>query len=426
MPKPIVFISHSAKDDLAKQVLGRLYVALGEKFEVLLDRKRLHANMLWRRELETWMGLCHCAVIIFSKDAVESEWVRAEATVLKVRRTWDANFMLIGIKLPGVKSADLEGGGFGPAGLTELQMISAATADEALEGVRQLLDPLAESFQQKTPLGELEEWIASQLYEVEQKQPKALLEAAEQLGKSFGAVLPNVSYRQRLARELLSADVGRMADAVEKLVPYFEVKAKAIRLIDILMAFWVKHDAVGLLPQVVQRPRRQRAVSVNGVISPFTQETYIRRARCHPTDWIMVQTTGGAGLEVDIEEQVADIEEEIHTQLKKKFGVPANFPEPLARRLIDQEVTKRETTEPLFFIVPREVADDVVERLREKFPAFTFFLLAGDEVPDAAKLGSRHIQLLQPALEPGQELTALSLYLQARSKVENTGYGGEG
>ena len=75
MYKPSIFISHSAKDPTARRLLARIYTALNKDFEVLLDRKRLHANNPWRKELNTWIGLCQGAVALLSEDALKSTWV---------------------------------------------------------------------------------------------------------------------------------------------------------------------------------------------------------------------------------------------------------------------------------------------------------------------------------------------------------------
>jgi len=52
MPKPLVFISHSAKDDLARSVLDKLRAAMDPDFEVLLDQLRLQPGDRWRQELD--------------------------------------------------------------------------------------------------------------------------------------------------------------------------------------------------------------------------------------------------------------------------------------------------------------------------------------------------------------------------------------
>ncbi len=419
MPRPLIFISHSAKDDDARDVLEQIEAKLRGAFDVFVDRKRLEAGMYWRRELDTWMGLCRGAVILFSRDALTSSWVRKEATILCARRAWDASFVLVPVRLPTVKRADLDHEDFSPLALNEIQMVTEKTTKAIVKKVAERFAPLAAG-DERTPLRELERVIASMLVEVENKSPEVLVEAAGKLGASLTARLPGQSYNAQLARELINAEPQSMLEAFEVLNPYFADWGTAVRLFELLVPFWVDSAAVAQIPPMIKRSPKQRAVSVNGSLSPFTQKAYIRRARCGPVDWLYVQTTGARGFEENLDAQLKKIEEEIRTQIKAKLDISDDYDEDTVQLAIDSQINTLEKIEPLFVIVPRGLSEEVLTGLRDKFPAFTFFLLSGDGVPDAAQLKLKHIKSLCPPLTPGQEQAAFNSYHNTLGKVKRT------
>jgi hypothetical protein len=81
---PQIFINHSAKDSFAKQVRDGVAKKLSEMkgFDVLLDQDRINPGEAWRAKLYRWLGSCHGAVILFSRDALQSDWVRTETNIL--------------------------------------------------------------------------------------------------------------------------------------------------------------------------------------------------------------------------------------------------------------------------------------------------------------------------------------------------------
>jgi hypothetical protein len=86
--RPKIFISHSAKTDPAKHLLDRLEKELGAAgFELLVDRTRLdaHPGVRWREALNAWLEICDGAIILFSREALQSDWVKAEAVILNHR-----------------------------------------------------------------------------------------------------------------------------------------------------------------------------------------------------------------------------------------------------------------------------------------------------------------------------------------------------
>lgn len=417
--KPLIFISHSAKDATARGILVKLYRKLSRRFEVLLDRERLGPNDKWRHELHTWMSLCHGAVVLFSKDAMEnSPWVKKEATFLSIRRDMDDQFALIPVLTPDVTHEELEGGDFRPLAINEIQMAAGETADEIAEHVLQALEPLAESLSEETAMQSVENVLASALSEVERKDAMLLLRAGAMLGRPL-QWKSNRSRSAQLARALLSADIGEMTEAILFLAPHLDVikeeaKKKASRLLDLLAPFWVDPDAVAELALMNKRPRRQRAVTVNGVEYPFTGRCYIQRACGRTYDWVHANITFPEGQQETPTWEIGAVETEIMKTLMRAMGYEDG--EKVSPQAFADYFNELEQKEPFFILVPKDFDATLLGKLREKFEAFTFFLLEGEGAPDQQRLAANHVILLKPELKPGQDREISKLFRDTRGK----------
>lgn len=419
--RPLIFISHSAKDAPARALLAELYRELRLRYEVLLDRRRLRPGDHWRKELHTWMGLCHGAVVLLSEDALlRSPWVKKEATVLGYRAEVDENFLLVPVLVPPVESCRLRGGDFAPL---ELDAIQAVTGDAPSTVVRQVLDrlePLMERAARTTPLQAFEYVVANVLSELEDGgYAKPLADAAAQLGKRL-VWRSDRGYAAQLARELMSADLEKVLDVLVFLAKYFREKEKTVvRILDLLGPFWVDPDAVSELARMTERPRRQRAVSVSGERYPFTGKCYIQRACAGTYDWMAVKITSLKGLEeVKAEEKLKLVEKEIHDQMLEQLGFDEeeSGPEDIERQLDRMEERK----EPFFVLVPKGFDEDVTALLRDRLGSFTFFLLEGDRAPAAPALRDWQIVLLKPDLTAGRDQAVYDLIKDTRGKIKRT------
>jgi len=416
MPKPLVFISHSAKDGLAKSVLEKLRTALNPDFEVLLDQDKLEPNDVWARELAIWMGLCNAAVIIFSKDALKSAWVLKEATILRWRRDSDPDFVIVPILLPGVDAKKLKKEKrFEPLSLNEIQMAVADTADAAVDKVLKRLAPMKNLGEKKTPLHKLEDTIATRLYELEDKSPNVLREAAAILGVQI-LWQSNNRYSQQLARALLIADFSKVSEAVLAIAEYLSEEA-AIYIIERLAPFWVNAQAVARLHELVQAPNNQRAICVNGKLGPFTPKQYLSRARISLPAWISASISPQNGNEENPQLQMQSIEREIRQQVLPLLGYEDEYNQGLFSSEAEFLLTDDEATEPLFIIVPKNLDEQVLDALRKKFSRFTFFLIKEDESLDPPKLKLKLIELLEPKLDPKTEEEAFRRYSRARGEI---------
>ena len=99
-----VFLSHSSAQKQWVETLGRNLESINLK--VFIDRWHIVAGKSWVTQLDDALERCDAALLVVTKAAVESGWVREEYEKLLRRKKQEEHFPLIPIILDGV-SADL-------------------------------------------------------------------------------------------------------------------------------------------------------------------------------------------------------------------------------------------------------------------------------------------------------------------------------
>ena len=108
-----IFISHSSRgSEWSVQLRHRLVEELqARNYSVFLDEYQIVEGDLWRPKVYRALTECDAAVVLLSKDSLESKWVHTECTILACRRDLHAHFnrefKLLPVLLPGVSRADL-------------------------------------------------------------------------------------------------------------------------------------------------------------------------------------------------------------------------------------------------------------------------------------------------------------------------------
>ena|ERR1044072_1274569 len=105
MPWIKIFISHSTKTQEAEAFLQAVTKALEADFDVRLDKIGLQGGDDWRAKLYQWMDEVHGAVLLLTPEALTSEFVQLEASVLSWRRFRQPKFVLLPV-LAGTTVAD--------------------------------------------------------------------------------------------------------------------------------------------------------------------------------------------------------------------------------------------------------------------------------------------------------------------------------
>jgi hypothetical protein len=106
--RPKVFISHSAKEQEAREFCQAIAAGLSASgFDVLWDAN-LPTSGAWRGAIDEWIWNCDAAILVLSVDAVSSRYVAYEAALLRQR--WlhmKPRFELVPVWCPGVSDTTL-------------------------------------------------------------------------------------------------------------------------------------------------------------------------------------------------------------------------------------------------------------------------------------------------------------------------------
>jgi TIR domain len=136
--RPGIFISHSSRDDpFAARLRACLVTALeAGGYAPWLDEVRLGAGDRWRCLIYRHLLHCRGAVLLLSPAALESPWVRKEATILSFRGSTRARLRLVPVLLGGVTPNQVEAA-FPALYLSEYEFVTvppgAAPAEAAEE-----------------------------------------------------------------------------------------------------------------------------------------------------------------------------------------------------------------------------------------------------------------------------------------------------
>ena len=411
MPRPRIFISHSAKEPQSARFLTLLSNALARTgFDVLVDRERLKPGAAWKDELYTWMGLCHVGIILFSESAVrpDSIWVPREASILMWRRRLDPNFHIIPVRFVNVNPADLASGAFRDLDIAQLQFVQNTSHAAMIKSVT--TDLAARKLALKdTPLESIANQVAFHLREV----PSSILtDAAEKLDVDLGAWNPQHSSAKALALRLLQVPLLNAVDVIEFLAGYLNDTAPD-RILDLVAPSWVDLCAASLIPQCARSEPYSRAIAINAD-TLFSAQMYVRRACCQPskTSWPVYKYSGVYG-----EMILDDIIREVEECLIRAFGLDLELDTRNAKDVLRKLLkTRKQQGKPVFIVLEYSVAvARTLSTLQQSLPEVTFLILTGETFPDDDVFSQSRTVLLKPELKEGQEIAAQDDYRYAVS-----------
>ncbi len=146
-----IFISHSAKKDCTRTILATLYDTLAKEENIvpILDKEDLVAGASWRSTINVWLGSCDAAVVLICRDALKSDYVAYETSVLAYRHT-DQNdgFTLIPVFIDGVDYPQIQESRLSPSFIQEIQGFAIngnANPNNIMNGVVSKLRETAEN-----------------------------------------------------------------------------------------------------------------------------------------------------------------------------------------------------------------------------------------------------------------------------------------
>ncbi|MEN9502258.1 MAG: hypothetical protein RI964_1543 [Pseudomonadota bacterium] len=406
MRRPKVFISHSSKTPESTAFLEQVYAALsqhgdGQSFKVFLDRK-IHAGEEWHKEILKELCTCDAVVILLSKAALASHWVRQEAAFSAMRRYGDLALKLVVVTLDDVTAQEIQACPYlgGVARLHDLQFAPKHKTP------KDIIDELADvTIRPYYPLGD---FLLRMCLTLGCIHSNILEYAIGVLDSNRVATLPwHTSPAHTLALSVV-AEPGRELESLRNLLPAIRDTPNRRDIANILLEkvklLWVKPEAADNLA-LVQRQEKRVPLIING-FNPqdFTAESYADRA------W-------GKGnhklVPVGACRSLGEIENILREAIVGKT-VPKQFADDRLKT-IKQPILlvfpppESEASEPL---LPDE---DLLETLISKYPTAAILIPTGKSLPDDRP----DLPLLEPKLDVDEEKRQYYAYLEVNEYIES-------
>ena len=271
-----IFISHSSREDeAARAIRGRLcQVLAGEphSHQILLDEEGIRAGNLWRPKLYRWLAECAGAVLLLTEQALTSDWVRKEATILLWRHALGSRVIVIPL-LIGVSEQDVETA-FPAIEIFDRQYLRVSAGADAETAIGKIAKEFTEVAAPEDQLGSWAKRLHSAISELDDYSQSELAEA---LHASEQAWPDTPDGRQLIVHALLHTT--RMFDvqtAVEPVLRLFRHPPGFVRLVS---PIGVPSEAAAGIMTACGRALGDR-VLVLACTSPRTAVRYIRRASC--------------------------------------------------------------------------------------------------------------------------------------------------
>lgn len=387
-----VFISHSTKNDENKSILDGICKKIDalNDFQVLVDQN-ITSDDEWFPCLYEYMWECHAAVILLSNDALQSEWVKAEAAFVTARRRFQTGFKLLLVPLEEVKPQHLDDHPFFNAiRLADFQTVSHDNhIDTIFNGI---CDALQELVSFDTPFEEMTSQIRAILRPIENTNRIDLEEAIHRLQPDFNNSTADVS--DKLTRILLRDPENIFNKARDLFIQLSNLldKSQAGKILQIVKGYWVHPEAASLLSNACND---REAVAINGrEVVNFTGDCYAKQAWPDPHPYKIVPLSG-------IDRDFKKIEQTILSQ--RPFNT---VPERLRHRFLYEKFK-----DPLILVFPFPDSADhgnhfnlfpeesLLDEIKQKLGNATVILSTGQDVPPELN----YVVILEPLLKPSQE-----------------------
>lgn len=397
-----IFVSHSAKDRFAESVRDRLVEKLREKGLTPLVDKEIRPGERWRARLDHWIGCCHGAVFLFSREAVDSDWVRKEATILTWRKALHPHLHLIPVLLGDVSREELTTRYLRTIEVNEIEWIEAGnlSAEQLVEKIVDLFPSSTELTKDQNDPG-LRDWIEQVTDCLKDVRQPALERAAQLLQIEVGDWQGFCDFPVAIAHHLLHRRLEEVEDAVRELLKGMHLASPSREsLCRLLRPLWVEEEAARCILPATRHEEKERLLAINTQLQE-TGECYIRRATCSAQGIPILATSGTFG-----EDTVGGVLKEFEKACLERFlgRTWRRFPEGVRQKILQKSLREQL---PAFFLVPEQALQrEALEALRSRYPTATFVLLSGTSFPDRATLNLPRLKLIHPELNEDEEVEA--------------------
>jgi hypothetical protein len=400
-PRPPVFISYKRSDPTTARLMDRLLARLAPRFDLRVDWRFLNPGVIWRQRIFTEIHAARAAIVLLSEAALaDSEWVPVEATAIGARRLADPGFLVLPVRLDGLRSEVLREAPFSTVAFHELQGLTAPAAadDAALDQLASDIDTalagLAAAWPQ-TPMEGLELYLAEKLRPVAEARAVAVL---DRLGAAEDP--PPADVHRALARALLAPrDLPSWRLAFQDLVPWLKRDAEDV-LVRALPLVWVPGSTASA---AVDGGRWRPAVCTRAAYADLTPRDVLAAARPSEQRVVPDLLADPAGEDIG-----ADLEHQLRVLLGQRYtrpGRPAMSPDR-QRELLRERASEGD---PMLVVV-RVPSAGLAASLVAAWPEICFFVLS----EDTGAAGALH---LLPDLPAGAEDDADDTYERMRERI---------
>jgi hypothetical protein len=410
-----VFISHSAKDQHANEVLERLSAELRQYFDVRVDREDLRLGVNWRAEINTWLGYCEAAIVLLSEDAVESPYVAYEVSILGHRKAIQFQFPLIPVFLGAVDYARVEQSRLSPSRIQDVQAVVRLSSVEAI--VANVISRLRQGQAEMTPVDKQVDVLAELLDDLSARQVQ---KAVSMLTVDLGSWSNKSDERRNLAVKMLSAGIQEARKVLREIRVAWDNKPQRLTAaLDLVACSWVDLPTAKRIHSIAQN-RAIRRIALQTREQPIAG-MYVMRAGAgsagrSPIDpWPVAEVQG-----VLSESATDDLRRMVRVHLMNATNATEDE--------LDQALqTYEEDAWPVFVLLNSEIVKlvtyETLTALHDAFPTVTFVLPTGAFETLPAYIQTANIEVLKSKVPGDNESKYCHDYKWCRGRLRDD-YGG--
>lgn len=410
MNRPRIFISHSTDEsDQAGRArvhkLRETLVAAG--FDAVVDLVDINAGDRWMTKLFEWILSAHGAVVLLSKLALKSDFVKVEAAIFSFLACRRQDFRLIPVLVDEVTWATVDSGFWKYLQLDALQAAKgddATVAARVVEGLAQLRQCRAKSRRENlveriAGLLERQGIDPTHIAQLYAEEPNLRQTTARYGPFEMGDTEPLVE----LAHDLLASPIDVAYQALGRLAQW---RLQPRELVEFLAPGW--------LTEIECRPVAERALSARFedrgmrlvAEKPWTAKCMIGRAFCHG----MEEKLGTKVVTIGAPQECRTLDE-----LERKLS--AALLDPDDEPLLADVLNGLEEDRWAVFVVFSgwEPDESLVRALRHKYRTLNLFVLEGSTASPGAGRRTPGLEPLHPVL-PDRERQAYLTYTKERLK----------
>jgi TIR domain-containing protein len=388
-----VFVSHSANGDpyaagVRDAVEARL-AAIGHT--PLVDRSLIHPGDRWRATLLTWLGTCDAAVILITGQAADSDWVRAECTILGWRAWLNPSMRIVPVLLDeGASSAVLDHLGLTPVAVREIQVLKVddlTSRDPVIvaRAVGACFEGYQVALRDRDPMSKWRLRVERHL------DGNAFLEhAALRLGIHDEDIKAGESLAARVADRLLQSEAVPIEQAVDELTLDPGLPPRMGSFAPLVSCAWLPAEMADRLFAVAAAEPEHR-VAWTMVARPTTAGRLVRRITCCDNGYTIVGPVSAAGTGSDDRAELLD---RYAGAILSALGAFSEADWPSAYASLQKSKSK-----PVFVLLGEDALEaGVLTPLIARFQGLVF--VCSGPIKD---LRPDHAVELTPPLAPGRE-----------------------